>query len=99
MQNFVVTTWAGDRMIGHEPLLAESIAEARAFAQGMITERMRNHTSMLAKFGLRYVIEHGHRTLEELSSHSPANAIGTLHMVEKPTGPVLIWQPNDRYDS
>jgi hypothetical protein len=54
---------------------------------------------MLAKFGLRYVIEHGHRTLEELTTHSPANAIGTLHMVEKPTGPVLIWQPNERFDS
>ncbi|WP_426051934.1 hypothetical protein [Brevundimonas sp. SL161] len=99
MQNYAVSTWAGDRLVGHEPLVAESITEVRAFVQGMITERVRDHKSMLAQFGIRYVIEHGHRTLEELTTHSPANQIGTWHVVDKPAGTSLIWQPNERYDS
>lgn len=99
MQKYAVTTWAGERMVGHEPVIAESISEAKAFVQGMITERVRDHTSMLARLGVRYVIEHGHRTLEELTTHSPVNALGVWHVVEKPGGATLIWQPNERYDS
>ncbi|WP_426039915.1 hypothetical protein, partial [Brevundimonas sp. DC300-4] len=39
MQNYAVSTWAGDRLVGHEPLVAESITEVRAFVQGMIVRR------------------------------------------------------------
>ena len=99
MQNYALSTWVGDRMLGHEPLVAESITEVKAFVHGMVTERVKNHRSMLVAFGIRYVIEHGHRTLEELTTHSPANAIGTWHMIDKPVGVALIWQPNERYDS
>lgn len=99
MQNFALTTWAGERMVAHEPVVAESISEARAFVQGMVTERVRDHTSMLARMGVRYVIEHGHRTLEELSTHSPANQIGVWHLVEVEGVTKLIWEPNERYDS
>lgn len=99
MQEYAVSTWAGERMVGHEPIFAESISEARAFVQGMVTERVRDHTSMLARLGVRYVIEHGHRTLEELTTHSPVNSLGTWHVVEKPGGSSLIWQPNERFDS
>ena len=63
MQNYALSTWVGDRMLGHEPLVAESITEVKAFVHGMVTERVKNHRSMLVAFGIRYVIEHGHRTL------------------------------------
>lgn len=99
MQNFALTTWAGERMVAHEPVVAESISEARAFVQGMITERIRDHTSMLARLGVRYIIEHGHRTLEELTTHSPVNQVGVWHVVEKAGGGKLVWQPNERFDS
>lgn len=55
-------------MVAHEPVIAESISEVKAFVQVMITERVRDHTSILARLGVRYVIEHGHRTLEELTT-------------------------------
>ena len=99
MKNYAVSTWAGDRLVSHEPMFAESISEVKAFVQGMISERVRDHTSMLARLGVRYVIEHGHRTLEELTTRSPDNALGSWHVVEKPGGAQLIWQPNERYGS
>ena len=98
MQNYALTTWCNDRLLGYEGIVAASGGEAKAFAYGMITERTRNHTSMLTGLGIRYVVEDGFRKIEELTTHSPANAIGTLHIVKDEGGARLIWQPSAHLD-
>jgi len=95
MQNFAMTTWANDRMVAYEPVFARSSAEATAFVQGMVTERVRDHTSMLARLGVPYVIETGHRELSELTVFMPLNVIGTWHAVEVNGAAKLVWQPKD----
>ena len=61
MQNYNLTTWSGDRLVGYEPIVAASAGEAVAFAQGLLTERTRGETHFLVKMGVRYVVDHGHR--------------------------------------
>lgn len=94
MQNFNLTTWAGDRMVAYEPLTAYTIGEVVAFVHGMITERTRAEGNLLAKLGVRYVIDHGHRALEELTVGTESN-VGTWHTVEHAGGTKLLWQPNE----
>jgi len=98
MQNYALTTWSNDRMVGYEAIVAASAGEAKAFVQGLITERTRDHTSMLARLGVRYVVEDGFRKIDELTTHSPANAIGTWHIVEDMGATKLIWQPAAHLD-
>lgn len=98
MQNFAMMSWADERVISYEPIVAESEAEARAFSQGMVTERARDHASMLAEQGVRYIIEHGHRSLEQLISYSAAHQIGSWIFVEVNGEPKLEWNPSARPD-
>ena len=98
MQNYALTTWCNERLLSYEAVVAASAGEAKAFVHGMVTERTRNHTSMLIGLGIRYVVEDGFRKIEELTTHSPDNAIGTLHIVEDAGGARLIWQPSAHLD-
>ena len=92
MQNYNLTTWLGERMVAYEPLTSHTVGEVIAFVHGMLTERARGEGSLLAKLGVRYVIDHGHRALEELTIGTESS-IGTWHVVEGPGGAKLVWQP------
>ena len=92
MQNYNLTTWSGDRLVGYEPIVAASAGEAVAFAQGLLTERTRGETHFLVKMGVRYVVDHGHRALEELTLGTEST-IGTWHTVEQGGGVRLLWKP------
>ena len=88
---YALTTWSGDNLSGYEPLIAKSIAEATAFAQGMLTERIRNHEEILAGRNVRYVVEHGHRELQEVTSDHVADAIGSWSINSARDGLPLLW--------
>lgn len=92
MQNFNLTTWSGDRMVAYEPLTAYTVGEVVAFVQGMLTERTRGEGRLLAKFGVRYVIDHGHRSLDDLTIGTES-CVGTWHIVERGDDVKLLWQP------
>lgn len=77
MTDYALTTWAVDRLIGYEPIIAKSAPEATAFAQGMLTERVRHHTKGLDSKNLRYDVEHGSRALHEVTSEHVAVVIGS----------------------
>lgn len=92
MQQYNLTTWSGDRLVAYEPITAPTAGEAVAFAQGLLTERTKGETNFLAKMGVRYVVDHGHRPLEELTVGTES-IIGTWHIVEHAGGTKLLWQP------
>lgn len=91
MTNYALTTWSADGLAGYEPLIAASTAEATAFAQGMLTERIRNHEEMLAARNVRYVVERGHRELHEVTSDLAATAIGSWTINTTGVGLPLLW--------
>ena len=88
---YALTTWSGDNLSGYEPMMATSIEEATAFAQGMLTERIRNHEEMLAGRNVRYVVERGHRELHEVTSDHAATAIGSWTINTTGVGLPLLW--------
>jgi hypothetical protein len=92
MQNYNLTTWSGERLVGYEPIAASSAGEAVAFAQGMLTERTRGHGRILASMGVRYLVDHGERSLDDLTIGSES-AIGTWHLVEQGLDIRLLWKP------
>ena len=96
MQNYALTTWSNDRMLSYEPIVSASAGEATAFAQGLLTERTCNHLKMLAEQGIRYVVEHGHRSLQEVTSDHVAVAIGTWTINSPAHGSPLIWTSSDQ---
>jgi len=94
LRNFNLTTWSGERLVAYEPITAASPEEAVAFVQGMLAERTKGETDFLAKMGIRYVIDHGHRALQELPIGAKPG-IGSWHLAEDIGGPTLLWQPNE----
>lgn len=66
MQNYCLLTYTGPRMVAYEPVVSRTDSEAIAFIHGMLSERTRHHTNFLAKMGVRYVMDHGERTVEDL---------------------------------
>lgn len=95
MQNYNLTCWSGDRMISYEPVVAHSAGEAIAYCQGLLTERTRHAMQFLGKMGVRYVVDHGHRRLEDLST-SQSTWLGVWHIIEMGGESTLVWQPNER---
>lgn len=95
MQNYNLCCYSGDRMISYEPVMAQSAAEAIAYCQGMLVERTRHAMNFLGKMGVRYVVDHGHRRLEELAV-SDSTSLGIWHIVEMDGVSTLVWQPNER---
>lgn len=91
MKNYSLLTFASDRMVSYEPIVARSDTEAVYFVHGMLTERSRNHTRFLSKVGARYVLDRGEKTLDELST-SPQTMIRTWHMVEHDDQECLVWE-------
>ncbi|MFN4295243.1 MAG: hypothetical protein ACK4FB_00240 [Brevundimonas sp.] len=92
MQKYSLTTWSGERLVAYEPITAPTTGEAVAFVQGLLAERTKGETNFLAKLGVRYVIDHGHRSLEELTVGT-GTTVGTWHIVEHDGGTKLLWQP------
>lgn len=90
MTDYALTTWAGDRLIGYEPIIAKSAPEATAFAQGMLTERVRHHVKDLDNKNLRYDVEHGSRALHEVPSEHVAVVIGSWTLDATTSGTPLI---------
>ncbi len=95
LETYALTTWSGDKLSGHEPLFAKSISEATAFAQGMLTERIRNHEEMLAGRNVRYVVERGHRELHEVTSGHVADEIGSWTINTAGEVLPLLWRSSD----
>lgn len=91
MTDYALTTWAGDRLIGCEPIIAKSFLEATAFAQGMLIERVRHHVQDLVSKNLRYDVEHGSRALHEVTSDHVAVVIGSWTLDVTTPGTPLIW--------
>lgn len=91
MRNYSLLTYASDRMVSYEPILARSDTEAIHFVHGMLTERARNHTGFLSKIGARYILDHGDKTIDDLST-SPQTMMGTWHMVEHGDQGRLVWE-------
>ena len=91
MTNYALTTWSANGLAGYEPLIAASSAEATAFAQGMLTERIRNHEETLARRNVRFVVERGHRELHEVTSDHVATAIGYWTINITGDGLPLLW--------
>lgn len=95
MRNYCLLTYANDRMVSYEPIVARTDSEAVSFIHGMLSERARNHTNFLAKVGVRYVVDHGERSLEELAT-SPQTMMGAWHLVEFDGQSRLVWEPNEK---
>ena len=95
LDRYALTTWSGEALSGYEPLMATSIKEAKAFAQGMVTERIRNHEEMLAGRNVRYVVERGLRELHEVTSGHVADAIGSWTINTTGDGFPLLWTSSD----
>jgi len=49
MEIYELTTWIGEALIDREQLLAASETEARSFARGVATERIRHNPVALAR--------------------------------------------------
>ena len=95
MTNYALTTWSADGLASYEPLIAGSTAEATAFAQGMLTERIRNHEETLARRNVRFVVERGHRELHEVTSDHVATAIGSWTINTTGVGLPLLWTSSE----
>lgn len=91
MTDYALTTWAADRLIGYEPIVSASAAEATAFAQGMLTERVRHHAQDLVTNNLRYDLEHGSRELHEVTSDHVAVVLRSWTLNATTPGTPLIW--------
>jgi len=95
LEYYALTTWSGDNLSGYEPLFAKSISVATAFAQGMLTERIRDHEETLARGNVRYVVERGHRELHEVTSNHVADTIGSWTINTTGDGLPLLWTSSD----
>lgn len=81
-------------MVSYEPLIVQGTGDVIAYTQGMLYERTRYEATFLAKMGIRYVLDHGHRALESLTIGTESH-IGIWHLVERSGCTVLLWQPNE----
>lgn len=94
MQNYAISTWNNNRMLGYEPIVAASAEEATAFAQGLLTERTRDYIQALIGHDIRYVVEYGHRSLQKVNSDDAASVVGCWRLNGSGHGSPLVWMPS-----
>lgn len=92
MQNYALVTWADQKMVAYETLTHRSLTEALAFSEGMITERKNPDRPNPAVPGTTYVIESGHRNVDQTPAFIAEIIIGVWHLVEARGKTGLVWQ-------
>lgn len=88
---FVLTTWAGDKMVGFEPIVASDINQAAMYVQGVLSERTKGHEDYLIQTGARYCIDSDLESPDAYALNS-ATLQGTWHLVPAKPVPRLVWQ-------
>ena len=77
MRTFNLVTLLHDQVSGIEPIVCVDQREAVAYSCGVLTERTKSHGEMFANLGVRWLVEEGERSLNNL---------------ERAAGPVVgIW--------
>ena len=92
MQTYALVTWADQKMAAYETLTHRSLTEALAYSEGMITERKNPDRPNPAMPGVSYVIEIGHRDVDQTPAFISEIVIGVWHLGEAQGKTCLVWQ-------
>lgn len=92
---FVLTTWAGDKLVAYEPIVAEDVTQVAAYVQGVLSERTRGHEDYLIQAGVRYCLD---SALQDPAAYilNPASLQGTWHLVPGKPSARLVRQHGPR---
>ena len=88
-----LTTWVGAEIVETEQIKAVSIDEARSFARGVVTERIRTNTEAFAFLRSRYCLA------EHIDGQAPAFSetaeIGEWYLAGEGPEPRVGWRRAD----
>lgn len=91
MNTYEMTTWIDGDLIDRERLDATSEPEARSFARGVATERIRHNPAALARLGVKYCV-HLH-SRDSLPTLRPKALLGDWYFVGDTPGGRVGWKP------
>ena len=88
---FVLTTWAGEKLVRYEPIYAPTADHAVIYAQGVLTERTKGHEDFLIEAGVRYCVDND---VQDPGAYilNPKTLVGTWHLVQDQPAPRLVWE-------
>lgn len=87
---FTLTTWAGDTMIGYEPIHAFDDSHAAAYAQGVLSQWTKGHEAFLLQSGVRYAIDRNDAK-DVGNIQNKTTLVGTWHVVPAPVSLTFVW--------
>lgn len=92
---FVLTTWAGDKLVAYEPIIAQDVTQAAVYVQGVLSERTKGHEDYLIQTGVRYCLDND---LQDPAAYilNPSSLLGTWHLVPSNPSARLVWQHGPR---
>ena len=88
---FVLTTWAGDKLVRYEPIYAPSADHAVIYAQGVLTERTKGHEDFLIEAGVRYCVDND---VQDPGAYilNMKTLVGTWHLIHDQPSARLVWE-------
>lgn len=89
MNTYELTTWIGDDLVDRERLDAIDEADARSFARGVATERLRYNPVAFAHHGVWFAVS---PATEARPKRDQAGKIGTWYFVEGSSPPRVGWR-------
>lgn len=88
---FVLTTWAGEKLVRYEPIYAPTADHAVIYTQGVLSERTKGHEDFLIEAGVRYCVDND---VQDPGAYilNLKTLVGTWHLIQDQPSARLVWE-------